>query len=82
MNYSKITDWEHLRRRYLAFWNNQVEGNAIIAHIQNPNPSASKTPPELWMAEASESKYLNPEKLYRLKQCSQEFIKGNSSRFA
>ena len=73
MNYSKITDWEHLRRRYLAFWNNQVEGNAIIAHIQNPNPTASKIPPESWMSEASESKYLNPEKLYRLKQWRRSF---------
>lgn len=81
MNYSKITDWEHLRKRYVAFWNNQVEGNAIIAHIQNPNPSASKTPPELWMAEASESKYLNPEKLYRLKQWKRSFWNWHTDLF-
>lgn len=81
MNYSKITDWELLRRRYLAFWNNQVEGNAIIAHIQNPNPTASKIHPESWMSEASESKYLNPEKLYRLKQWKRSFWNWHTDLF-
>jgi len=81
MNYSRIPDWEHLRKRYVAFWDNQVEGNAIIAHIQNPNPAAGKTPPESWMAEASESKYLNPEKLYRMKQWRRTFWNWHTDLF-
>lgn len=65
--YSQIPDWPHLRERYLAFWNNEVRDDAVIAHIQNPNPNAPKTPPEPWMAEASERKCLDPEKLYAMK---------------
>lgn len=64
MNYTLIPDWSRLRERYLAFWKNEVRDDAIIAHIQNPNPR--RPAPEPWMLEASEREYLDPRKLFEL----------------
>jgi hypothetical protein len=63
--YTRIPDWSHLRRRYLAHWNHQVLDGRILAHIQNPNPS--RPAPEPWMLEASDRKYLDPERLFCLR---------------
>lgn len=64
-SYSAIPDWPHLKERYLACWNREVQDGRVIAHIQNPNP---KRPlPEPWMLEESEKKYLDPRQLYDLK---------------
>ena len=62
-NFSEIPDWPRLRRRYEAFWRGEVVDDLILVHIQNPNPD--HTPPEPWMLEATESKYLDPERFYR-----------------
>lgn len=81
MRYSQIPDWSRLRGRYLACWDNKVLAEGVIAQIQNPNPKAVKTPPEPWMAEASESKYLNPEKLYRLNKWKRTFWNWHADLF-
>jgi hypothetical protein len=81
MNYLEIPDWKHLRKRYMAYWAGEVSDNAIITHIQNPNPLASKTPSEPWMTDASDSKYLNPEKLYKLKKWRSEFWNWHTDLF-
>lgn len=64
MTYSQIPDWPRLRERHLAFWNNEVRDNAIIAHIQNPNPC--RPAPQPWMLEESPEKYLDPGKFFDL----------------
>lgn len=62
-SYKRIPQWPQLRCRYRAFWDKTVVDDRIIAHIQNPNPHPPE--PEDWMLEASEDKYIDPEKLYR-----------------
>ncbi|MHB9132230.1 MAG: hypothetical protein ACYDBB_14240 [Armatimonadota bacterium] len=62
--YARITDWAHLRDRYIAFWDKRVLDHAIIAHIQNPNPTLPV--PEPWMLEERDDKYLDPKRLFEL----------------
>lgn len=62
-SFTRIPDWQNLRKRYGSVWINQGDG-VVIAHIQNPNPNRPE--PETWMVEASDEKYLNPEKFYKL----------------
>ncbi|MHB9026273.1 MAG: hypothetical protein ACYC7E_19205 [Armatimonadota bacterium] len=62
--YSPTQDWQRLRARYLAYWEGRIIDGGMLVHIQNPNPQRPE--PEPWMLEASESKYLDPEKLFRL----------------
>ena len=69
LNYTKIPDWNKLRKRYLAFWDKKIADSLIVAHIQNPNDMRPE--PEPWMLEESEEKYLNPEKLFELQQYRQ-----------
>ncbi len=63
-SYSEIPNWPKLRERYRAFWDMQLRDEAIIAHVQNPNPH--QPPPAPWMLEQSDGKYCNPEKFYQL----------------
>jgi hypothetical protein len=64
--YTAIPHWAALRRRYLALWERRVEDNRIVVHIQNPNPAQPDPAP--WMLGASAEKYLDPAKLYDLKE--------------
>jgi len=59
-----IPDWPVLRRRYLAYWDQEVPDRSILVHIQNPNPRRPLAEP--WMLEDGERKYLDPELFYRL----------------
>lgn len=81
MKYSKIPNWEDLKKRYNAFWDENLKSNGIIAHIQNPSPPEAQREPENWMIEASESKYLDPEKLYKMKAWRQSFWNWHADLF-
>jgi hypothetical protein len=65
--YTGIPDWPRLRTRYQAYWRGDVTDGGLPVHIQNPRPPALRPAPEPWMTEASERKYLDPERLYALK---------------
>ena len=62
--FENIPDWGSLKSRYQDFW--EKDEPLIIAHVQNPNPNRPE--PEQWMLEASEEKYLEPDKFYQLRK--------------
>lgn len=66
MEYTNISDWPRVRRRYQAFWRGEVADRRIVAHVQNPN--SARPAPEPWMLSDGPDKYTAPEKLWRYKE--------------
>jgi len=77
-NFTLIPNWPEVRKRYESIWLNQDNG-VVIDQIQNLNPKRPK--PELWMIEASEEKYLNPEKFYELSRWRRTGCNWHSNLF-
>ena len=62
-DFSLIPDWSEIRKHYESLWTDNGKG-VVIPQIQNLNPNPPE--PEPWMIEASDKKYLDPERFYKL----------------